>query len=91
MNLRRLSYLAVAVLLAPVAIWAASSSVYPGHPITSPQIVTADILARDRAIADDAFEGRGPGTKNGEAAAQWIADEMKRIGLKPGNHGSYFQ
>ena len=27
----------------------------------------------------------------GEAAAQWIADEMKRIGLKPGYHGSYFQ
>jgi Zn-dependent M28 family amino/carboxypeptidase len=91
MNLRRVSYLAVAGLLAPVAIWAASSSVYPAHPVTSPQIVGADILARDRAIADDVFEGRGPGTKNGEAAAQWIADEMKRIGLRPGNHGSYFQ
>ena len=64
---------------------------YPGHPVTTPDINAADLAARDKAIADDAFEGRGPGTQNGEAAAQWIADEMKRIGLKPGNHGSYFQ
>ena len=64
---------------------------FPGHPVTSPDITGADILARDKAIADDAFEGRGPGTKNGEAAAQWLADELKRIGIKPGNRGSYFQ
>ena len=64
---------------------------YPGHPTTTPDITAADISARDKAISDDAFEGRGPGTRNGEAAAQWIADELKRIGVKPGNHGSYFQ
>src|SRR5476649_915734 len=64
---------------------------YPGHPVTTPDINAADLAARDKAIADDAFEGRGPGAKNGEAAADWIAAEMKRIGLKPGNHGSYFQ
>jgi Zn-dependent M28 family amino/carboxypeptidase len=64
---------------------------YPGHPATSPELSKADIAARDKAIADDSFEGRGPGTKNGEAAAEWIADELKRIGIKPGNHGSYFQ
>ena len=88
---RRLAFLALPALLVPVALWAATTSNYPAHPSTSPKIVAVDILARDRAISDDAFEGRGPGTKNGEAAAQWIADEMTRIGLKPGNHGSYFQ
>ena len=64
---------------------------YPGHPVTSPEIRAADVLARDKAISDDVFEGRGPGTKNGEAAAEWLADELKRIGIKPGNRGSYFQ
>jgi Zn-dependent M28 family amino/carboxypeptidase len=64
---------------------------FPGHPVTSPEIRAADLSARDKAIADNAFEGRGPGTPAGEAAAQWIADEMNRIGLKPGNHGSWFQ
>ena len=53
-------------------------------PTPVPDITAADISARDKALADDDFEGRGPGTKNGETAAQWIADEMKRIGLKPG-------
>ena len=70
---------------------AASAASYPGHPVTTPQITAADLSARDKAIADDAFEGRWPGSVTGEAAAQWIADEMKRIGLQPGNHGSYFQ
>jgi Zn-dependent M28 family amino/carboxypeptidase len=80
-------------MLACVAIAALflAASPYPAHPKTSPQITGTDILARDKAIADDTFEGRGPGTKNGEAAAQWLADELKRIGIKPGNHGSYFQ
>ena len=79
-----------AVFAATLAATAAPLG-YPGHPVTSPQVTGADVLARDKAISSDAFEGRGPGTKNGEAAAQWLADEMKRIGIKPGNHGSYFQ
>ncbi len=77
---------AVALLAAP-----ALAGPYPGHPKTTPDINAADLSARDKAVADDAFQGRGPGTKVGEMAAQWIADEMKRIGLKPGNNGSYFQ
>jgi hypothetical protein len=52
---------------------------YSAHPATT------------AAIADDSFQGRGPGTVAGEAAADWIADEMKHIGLRPGNRGSYFQ
>ncbi len=80
--------LASAVLLAAVPVLAAQ---YPGHPKTTPDINAADVSARDKAISDDAFEGRGPGTENGEAAAQWIADELKRMGIAPANHGSYFQ
>ena len=43
-----------------------------------------------RLSADD-FEGRGPGTEGGRRAAQYIADEMKAAGVKPGNGNSYFQ
>jgi Zn-dependent M28 family amino/carboxypeptidase len=83
--------------LAPVCVLAVSLTAtaafaeYPGHPATNPDIAMADISVRDKALADDAFEGRGPGSVNGEAAAQWIADELKRVGVKPANHGSYFQ
>jgi Zn-dependent M28 family amino/carboxypeptidase len=82
------------ILLAAAALAVAGpvlAAQYPGHPKTVPDITAADISARDKAISDDAFEGRGPGTVNGEAAAQWIADELKRMHIKPANHGSYFQ
>jgi Zn-dependent M28 family amino/carboxypeptidase len=86
-----LSFRHAAAALAAILLLGAAPAKYPAHPVTSPDIAAADIKARDKAIADDAFEGRGPGTRNGEAAAQWIADELKRIGVKPANHGSYFQ
>jgi Zn-dependent M28 family amino/carboxypeptidase len=89
MNRRHLAAFLLPALIAPAALFAATA--YPPHPSTVSDIVAADVMARDKAISDDAFQGRGPGTVAGEAAAQWIADEMKRIGLKPGNHGSYFQ
>jgi Zn-dependent M28 family amino/carboxypeptidase len=84
---RVLAVLAGASLLAVPAF----SQSYPPHPTTSAEITAQDLGARDKAIADDAFQGRGPGTVAGEAASAWLADEMKRIGLLPGNHGSYFQ
>jgi Zn-dependent M28 family amino/carboxypeptidase len=73
------------------ALLIAAAPQFPPHPATTVQITAADLSARDKAISDDSFQGRGPGTPGGHAASQWIADEMKRIGLKPGNHGSWFQ
>ncbi len=69
MRLCASSLLAISISLAASAAFA-----YPDHPATTPDITATDLSARDKAIADDAFEGRGPGTKNGEAAADWIAD-----------------
>jgi Zn-dependent M28 family amino/carboxypeptidase len=59
---------------------------------TTADITAADLAYRVKELADDKYEGRGPGTVAGEAAADWIAAEMKRIGLEPGNpDGTYFQ
>lgn len=54
-------------------------------------ISEADLRARIATLSDDSFEGRAPATPGGIAASQWIADEMARIGLAPGNGDSYFQ
>ena len=51
---------------------------------TVADISADDLAVRIKTLADDTFEGRGPGTPTGEAAADWIAAEMNRIGLKPG-------
>ena len=42
-------------------------------------------------LSDDGFEGRAPGSRGGELAAKFLAMELQRIGIKPGNNGSYFQ
>ena len=63
--------------------------------------VTADIRAVDSEarmkkdiffLASDECEGRGPTTKGINIAADYIAAEFKKAGLKPGTpDGSYFQ
>ncbi|HTU88503.1 MAG TPA: M28 family peptidase [Gemmataceae bacterium] len=43
-------------------------------------------------LASDQCEGRGPGTRGIDKAADYIADQFKKAGLKPaGADGSYFQ
>ena len=42
-------------------------------------------------LADDALEGRRPGTRGGKLAARYIAAEFQRVGLEPaGDSGSYY-
>jgi Zn-dependent M28 family amino/carboxypeptidase len=76
---------------APAATPAAPAAPVGAKLTTSADIAAADIAARVRELADDKYEGRGPGTVAGEASAQWIADEMKRAGLEPGYKGEWFQ
>lgn len=43
-------------------------------------------------LSDDKFEGRGTLQRGGDAAANWIAEQMQAMGLKPlGVNGTYFQ
>ena len=43
-------------------------------------------------LADDALEGRKPGTRGGKTAAKYIATQFERLGLAPaGDSGTYFQ
>lgn len=59
---------------------------------TSAAISADDLGQRIAALADDAFEGRGPAAEKGEQAADWIAAEMDRVGLQPaGEDGTWFQ
>jgi hypothetical protein len=43
-------------------------------------------------LASDQCEGRGPGTRGIDKAADYVADQFRKAGLKPGgSDGSYFQ
>ena len=57
------------------------------------EAITPDgLLAHIKVLASDEFEGRAPGTKGEELSVNYITDQFKKIGLKPGNpDGSYTQ
>lgn len=42
-------------------------------------------------LADDLLEGREPGTRGYDIAAQYVAMQMAGLGLQPGNRGSWMQ
>jgi len=67
-------------------------SAAPNIKVKPPVASAADIGRRIERLASDEFEGRAPGTPGGQAASQYIADEMKSAGLSPmGENGTYFQ
>ncbi|MCS7043969.1 MAG: M20/M25/M40 family metallo-hydrolase [Bryobacteraceae bacterium] len=54
--------------------------------------ITADLLrAHVSFLASDALEGRDTPSRGLDAAAEYIASQFRRIGLKPAAGGSYFQ
>ena len=55
--------------------------------------ITPDaLLSHIKMLASDEFEGRAPGSKGEELSINYISDQFKQIGLKPGNpEGTYFQ
>lgn len=77
---------------APEAAAAPTDLLLPLPEETAAEIRAADLAIRIKTLADDIFEGRGPGTPAGEASADWVAAEMARIGLQPGGeNGGWFQ
>jgi Zn-dependent M28 family amino/carboxypeptidase len=57
-----------------------------------PDIDTDAVLAHTKTLSSDEYGGRGPGTKGEELTVNYLVDQFKNIGLKPGNtDGSYVQ
>jgi Zn-dependent M28 family amino/carboxypeptidase len=64
------------------------------NPITKVElsVSSARIRAYDQFISDDLFEGRYPGLRGGELAANYIATQFSVLGLQPaGDNGTFFQ
>src|SRR5271168_1106765 len=68
----------------------------PGIPAAAHQAAASidpqKIGAHVRFLASDLLEGRGPGTRGGQLAAEYIATQFALAGARPaGENGSYFQ
>ncbi len=60
-------------------------------PPFSTAITAPGFRAYDAAISSDYMHGRKPGTPGGRRATAWIVQQFRKLGLQPGNHGSWFQ
>jgi Zn-dependent M28 family amino/carboxypeptidase len=80
---------------APVAE-APAPAVEPAAPATPPYTFGPEISAEDfsqhvKVLSSDEFEGRAPGSKGEELTINYLKAQFERLGLQPGNGGSYFQ
>src|SRR5215216_3176825 len=61
-------------------------------PPTTGAITPLDLMTRLYKFADDSMMGRLAGTEWNDKGTDYIAAEVKRLGLKPaGENGGYFQ
>jgi Zn-dependent M28 family amino/carboxypeptidase len=57
-----------------------------------PDIDADAVLAHTKILASDEYGGRAPGTKGEELTVNYLVEQFKKIGLKPGNtDGTYVQ
>src|SRR6478736_7045103 len=61
-----------------------------GHAF-GPEISAEDFSAHVRVLASDEFGGRKPGSEGEEKTVDYLRTQFQRLGLEPGNNGSYFQ
>jgi Zn-dependent M28 family amino/carboxypeptidase len=84
-----LSFLSLLVLVP--ATLAAQQSAASAARVTA--ALSSNVLrAHTEFLADDALQGRAPGTHGGELARKYLATQFLRLGLQPaGDSGTYFQ
>jgi hypothetical protein len=77
---------------AQVATAVASSALSAATVETAKQITAARLREHLTFVAADAREGRDTPSRGLDETAQYIADDLKKLGLKPaGDDGTYFQ
>ena len=82
--------LAASLLVIPVSVLA--QTIPPAVKAAEASIDPEKIRAHVKFLGDDLLEGRGPGLRGSEIAAQYIATQFALYGLKPGgDNGTYLQ
>jgi Zn-dependent M28 family amino/carboxypeptidase len=82
------------VVLCLVVVGGCSRPEPPAPPAgpAEDQITTESLTNHVKTVGSDEFEGRAPATPGGEKTQNYLAEQLKAIGIEPGApDGSYFQ
>lgn len=82
------------LLLVPLALAASSLPAQTHGPVPhgAATITAADVTRRINVIADDSMMGRDTPSRGLDLTAQYVADQFRQFGLRPGGeNGTYFQ
>ena len=92
-NLTRIpSAVALAASFFVLSVSALAQTIPPAVKAAEASIDPEKIRAHVKFLSDDLLEGRGPGLRGSEIAAQYIATQFALYGLKPGgDNGTYLQ
>ena len=61
-------------------------------PVPLPEVDGGAVLEHTKVLASNEYEGRRPGTRGEELTVAYISDQLRKIGIKPGNpDGTYVQ
>ena len=77
----------IGALFVPVLLAGCAGSAAPPAPVIS----VADFERHVATLASDEFEGRKPGTVGERKTIEYLTAEAQKLGLKPGNNGSWTQ
>jgi membrane dipeptidase len=89
LSISTLFFLSLATLISPVALSASSAA---KRAVPRPKADGEKALVHVKYLASDAFKGRKSGTPEYRRAAEYVAAEMQKAGLKPGGeNGTWFQ
>jgi Zn-dependent M28 family amino/carboxypeptidase len=83
-----------AVIVVAISIACQSAPPPPPAPVGPAEdlIATGSMTEHIRTLASDEFEGRAPATPGGEKTQNYLAEQLKAIGIEPGApDGTYFQ
>ena len=78
-------------VLAPLGLLLTACSTTPKAPPPSTDIDEAVFREHVRILASDEFEGRRPGTPGEEKTVAYLVEQLRKLGLKPGNGESFLQ
>jgi Zn-dependent M28 family amino/carboxypeptidase len=89
--MRKPVWIPAAIVLAALASCTAFNP--EGRLQSAMNAISADsLLTEIKTLSADSFEGRKPGTEGGKKTVEYMEDQFKKIGLKPGNpNGTYRQ